>query len=177
MRDFILFTLYYYTFYNLPFLPLLILSDNLVLAFNTFCFIYYPTFTINFYNQSYIDRYIYYFILFLTNLFLTILCFGYYPIFTFILYLTTLPYFFKTFINIPIVTLIKKRIKKIFNFTLYYLLSSSINQFCTMTINYNPCLNNKDVKLIYQSDYIYNLQLLIKNFIALTIIKSLSSST
>lgn len=175
---FVSFTLYYYWFYNQPFFFLLLLFDNLILSFNTFCSIYYPSLTITFYNNSYIDRYIYYFILSIINILLTLLCFRHFPILTYILYLTTIPIIFNfmlTKFNF-IIHECKHKVTKLFKFIFYHLTGYIINNFCYLTIQFNPCLNYKDVSVIYHSNYKDNLNLFIKNFILLTVIKSIANT-
>ncbi len=172
MQYFILYTLYYYFFSHYSFLFLLLLADNLILSVNTVCQIYKLSFCIPIHAPT-LDRYLFYFSLVFSNLFFTILCFGYYPMVTYLLFLFNLS---KNVFLSPLFLFVKKKIKKLFLFLFYQLSSMNINHLCTMTLQYNPCLNNEDVMLLYES-YLEYTQQFFKNLIVLTIIKSVANST
>lgn len=174
----ILHNLFYYCMSDQYLYIILITWDNLILSYNTICDIYNINYKIIFYHTSnYIDRYIYYIGLILIKNMLYILCYGYYNmIISYMLFLSLIPIIFKYILNYMQLMndYIKKKVYNIMKLLLYDIIKYIIKIICLTSINHDPCLNNKEIKNLLKKNYKQLILTLLRNFVLLTIIKTLS---
>lgn len=171
---YITFPLFYY-FINNYLIVMLFAMDNIFISYNTIGKIYNYN-IIDFYEQPYIDRYIYYFLISLLNPILYLIL---YIDVTILLFMTTIPPIFAFIllnINSYIVS-IKYYMNKIKNNIIYAFINYFLKLICLTTLKLDPCFTKKEISTLYKENYKEHVLLLIKNFILLTVIKAISDGS
>src|SRR5690242_19661083 len=85
------FTLFYYFTFHQPLFVILLSLDNLFISYNTICHIYKLNYKNLFYESSYIDRYIYYFLILIAKPFIHLLLFTWYHHISYLLFMLACP--------------------------------------------------------------------------------------
>jgi hypothetical protein len=177
LLQFVSLTTFYYLTYNHYFSLILFTYDNMMLSYNTICDIYHLPYKSMFYTGSYIDRYIYYMLLITIKPFLQLMFYNYNSyLLNYILCITILPIFFTQLLIYidPIFFLIKRQYAKCIKLITYEVVNYIITLVCLNTLNYNPCLNRKEIAVLLKKNHKDNILQFIKSFILLTIINTLS---
>ena len=162
--------IYYFT--NTYLFIMLTIIDNLLISYNTISKIYNYE-LIPFYEEPYIDRYIYYvFISLLNPIFYLML----YTDITIILFLSTIPPIFSVILHQmnPLLATIKSFLHKIKKHIIYALIGYFLKILCHVTLKLDPCFTKEEIALLYKENYKEHVLLLIKNFILLTVMKAVS---
>lgn len=158
----------------LPFL--LFTHDNIVISFNSLCNIYNIPYQVNFYNLSYMDRYIYYILLIMLKPLFHILFYTYDDSYIkFIFLLTLTPYIFEYILSTPIITYIKKTVYKYTKKMKQDVVKNILNHICLTVLNHDPHLTRKEVAHIMKKKHKNGIYLFIKNFIILVVVQTVSN--
>ena len=171
--------LFYIGFYYLTsdqyLFAMLMLLDNAMISFNTISKIYEWDKHVAFYDEPYIDRYIWYVIISFSKIILQWILYTNDYI-GFILFMTIMPQPLTIILDYiaPWLSMIKHQWIKIIRHIQYAITGYLLKIFCLTALKIDPCLTRKEIAYMYKQNYRDHVLLLIKNFIILTVIKAVS---
>ena len=168
------YTIFYY-FASAQYLVILFLSiDNLCISYNTICDIYHFKYKIKVYNTLYIDRYIYYLILIILKSLSHLLLYTYEDYFLkFTFYIIGLM-MMENLLTHHFICTIKLKLYQLYKYCIYTLFGFILKHICLMTLKIDPSLSYKEVRFLYKQNYKNNIFTLIKSFILMVIITTIS---
>jgi hypothetical protein len=150
--------------------------DCLFIAYNTFCHIYKLNIKIKFYDEPWVDRYIYYLLLWFIKILLQMILWHTSIYLTYVLFLTTIPFCLQHILLklLPLISCIKHICKKIFKFCINELVKKILTTICLTALDLEPCFSKKEISFFLKKNHKSWVFKFIKSCILLTIIKTLA---
>ena len=171
-------TLLYHYMPNIYIILLLLMNDNLVVSYNYWCDIYRIKYKLSIYEQSYIDRYIYYISVLVIKLVLHILFYTNEDfMLKYFILLTTTPTIFSHILASfdPILSTLKLASYKIYTYLLYDIIKYVMKVMCLTTIQYDPNLTHEEIDYIVGKNHTDNLLAFVRSFLVLSVIQTISN--